>query len=161
MNIPAVAEEVDLAISHHQIQVRSRDFREELCQWGEANIEQGAVIQPGYITFDPIAEDAFRALVKLSLSGQFQADPLALRRMVVPFQVLEPDKLELLSVPMHTAIGLPLAEGEYALYFEICGQQEIYYRMTFVPAEGEVQARFLLDDEWGGAADQPLLEGYR
>ena len=33
-----MTQEVDLTISHHQIQVRSRDFDEGLCQWGEINI---------------------------------------------------------------------------------------------------------------------------
>lgn len=70
-----MTQEVDLTISHHQIQVRSRDFDEDLCQWGETNIKQGVVIHPGYLTFDPIPDDAFGAWVKLALKEAFIEDP--------------------------------------------------------------------------------------
>jgi len=159
MDKQPVIQEVDLAISDHQIQVRSRDYSEDYCQWGDDNIAQGAIIHPGYLTFDPLAEEAFRAVVKLSLTEQFQEDPLAQRRMVVPFEVLEPDKLALLSVAESVGIELPLVQSRYALYFEICQDQEIYFRMTFVPAK-DIQARFLMNDEWGGERDQPLVEGH-
>ncbi|WP_410511905.1 competence protein ComJ [Paenibacillus sp. BR2-3] len=161
MDKQPVTQEINLAISDHQIQVRSRDFNEDFCQWGNINIAQGAIIHPGYITFDPIEEEAFGAVVKLSLSDQFQEDDLAERRMVVPFDVLEPDKLELLSVAKGFRIELPLEKGRYALYFEICEDQEVYYKLTFVRTEEWVVARFLLEDEWGGEAEQPLVEGYR
>lgn len=155
-----MTQEVDLTISHHQIQVRSRDFDEEFCQWGEINIKQGAVIHPGYLTFDPIPDDAFGAWVKLALKEAFKEDPNAQRRMVVPFDVLDPGKLELLSVMSNAVIELPLEEGRYALYFEICEDEEVYYRLTFVREGENIQARFLMDDEWGGRAGEALSEGY-
>ncbi|MFG1734377.1 competence protein ComJ [Paenibacillus sp. 843] len=155
-----MAQEVDLTISHHQIQVRSRDFDEELCQWGETNIKQGVVIHPGYLTFDPIPGDAFGAWVKLALKEAFIEDPNAQRRMVVPFDVLDPGKLELLSVMSDAVIELPLQAGRYALYFEICEDEEVYYRFTFVHEGERVQARYLMDDEWGGKAGEALSEGY-
>jgi hypothetical protein len=161
MDKQPVIQEVDLAISDHQIQVRSRDYSEDYCQWGDDNIAQGAIIHPGYLTFDPLTEEAFRAVVKLSLTEQFQEDPLAQRRMIIPFDVMDTDKLELLSVAERVRIELPLVQGRYALYYEICEDQEIYFQMTFVPAEEAIQARFLMDDEWGGEKDQPLVEGYR
>ncbi|UNK17166.1 competence protein ComJ [Paenibacillus sp. N3/727] len=159
MNKTSVTQEVDLAISHHQIQVRSRDFDEDLCQWGEHNVEQGAVIHPGYITFGPIPDDTFGAWVKLALCEKFEEDPLAQRRMVVPFDVIEPEKLELLSVPMSAMIELPLELRRYALYYEICEDEEVYYRMTFVPEHEPLQAMYLMEDEWGGEAGKPLREG--
>jgi len=54
-------QEVDLLISHSQIQVRSRPFDEALSQWGKVNIEQGAVIYKDYVIFDPLPEDSFGA----------------------------------------------------------------------------------------------------
>lgn len=155
-----LVQEADMGISHHQIQVRSRDFDEDLCQWGTINVEQGAVIHPGYVTFDPIVDGAFGAWVKVALCEQFQEDPLAQRRMVVPFDVLEADKLEVLSVPDNFLIELPLEQGRcYALYYEACVGEEVYYRLTFVPEGEGVAARFLLDDEWGGEAGAALAEG--
>ncbi|WP_379133915.1 competence protein ComJ [Paenibacillus sp. sgz500958] len=160
MDMQQRSQEIELAISHSQIQVRSRDYNEDYCQWGDTNIAQGVIIQPGYITFDPLVEEAFGASVKLSVCEAFQADSRAERRMVVPFEVIDSGKLELLSVPMHAAIELPLVEGTYELYFEICQENEVYYRITFVPAKGEFEARTLLNDEWGGVEGEPLQEGY-
>lgn len=79
-----LAQDANTGISYHQIQVQSRNFDEELCQWGKVNVEQGAVIHPGYVTFDPIVDGLFGAWVKLALCERFEADPLAQRRMVVP-----------------------------------------------------------------------------
>lgn len=161
MDKQCLTQEIDLAISHHQIQVRSRDYDECLCQWGDQNIEQGAIIHPGYITFDPLAEESFGAIVKLSLCDNFEEDPLAQRRMVVPFEVLEPEQLEVLSVSTKFDIELPLQSGRYALYYEVCEADEVYFRLTFVSQDEAIQACFLMDDEWGGIAKQTLVEGYR
>ena len=45
--------------------------------------------------------------MKLALKEAFIEDPKAQRRMVVPFDVLDPGKLELLSVMSDAAIELP------------------------------------------------------
>ena len=97
--------------------------------------------------------------MKLALTEVFTEDPNAQRRMVVPFDVLDPGKLELLSVMSDAVIELPLQEGRYALYFEICEDEEVYYRLTFVREEEYVQARYLMNDEWGGRAGEALAEG--
>lgn len=78
----------------------------------------------------------------------------------MPFDVLDPGKLELLSVMSDAAIELPLQAARYALYFEICEDEEVYYRFTFVHEGEKVQARYLMDDEWGGKAGEALSLGY-
>ncbi|MCL6604415.1 MAG: competence protein ComJ [Paenibacillus sp.] len=159
MNPASVTQEVNITLSHHQLQIRSRDFNEDFCQWGDINVAQGVIIHPGYITLDPLQEDTFGVYVKLGLTDQFQADVLAQRRLVVPFDVLETEKLEILSVQKSFPIELPLDKRSYALYFEIGEEREVYYRLTFVPVEEKVQARFLMNDEWGGIEGHLLAEG--
>ena len=58
-----IEQTVDLLISHGQIVIRSRDFNEELSQWGKGNLAQGAILHNDYIVFDPLPEDAFGAKV--------------------------------------------------------------------------------------------------
>ncbi|CAH8244103.1 hypothetical protein WJ0W_001342 [Paenibacillus melissococcoides] len=63
-------------------------------------------------------------------------------------------------MPDNFLIELPLEQGRcYALYYEACVGDEVYYRLTFVPEEERGQARFLMDDEWGGQAGALLAEG--
>ena len=45
---------VDLLLSHSQIQFRARGFDEGSSQWGEVNLEQGAIIHRDYVVFDPV-----------------------------------------------------------------------------------------------------------
>ncbi|KGE16396.1 competence protein ComJ [Paenibacillus wynnii] len=161
MDSTPVTQEVDMILSHHQLQVRSRDFNEDFCQWGDINVAQGVILHPGYITLDPLLEDTFGACVKLSLRDQFQEDGLAQRRLVVPFEVMERDRLEVLSVQKSFPIELPLENGNYALYFEIAVDKEVYCRLTFVATEERIQPKFLMNDDWGAIEDQLIVEGYR
>ncbi|WPN60826.1 competence protein ComJ [Pseudomonas sp. P9_31] len=66
---------MDLLISHSQIQFRSRPFDEASSQWGEVNLEQGAIIHSDYVVFDPLPEDAFGANMHLKLEDSFHLDP--------------------------------------------------------------------------------------
>jgi len=156
-----ITQEIEMVLSHHQLQVRSRGYNEDLCQWGDVNVAQGVIIHPGYVTFDPLLEDTFGARVILNLSNDYQADVLAERRLVIPFEVQEVDKLAVLSVQKTFPIQLPLEKRNYALYFEIAVDKEVYCRLTFVPVDEQVQARYLMDDDWGGVEGQFIIEGYR
>ncbi|WP_339522968.1 competence protein ComJ [Pseudomonas sp. EL_65y_Pfl2_R96] len=69
------AQVMDLLISHSQIQFRSRPFDEASSQWGEVNLEQGAIIHSDYVVFDPLPEDAFGANMHLKLEDSFRLDP--------------------------------------------------------------------------------------
>ncbi|KLU14471.1 MULTISPECIES: competence protein ComJ [Xenorhabdus] len=150
---------VDLLISHNQIQIRSRPFDESLCQWGKENVNQGVVIHKDYIVFDPLPDDAFGANIHLILAPNFNIDPLSQRCMIVPFYVTDKDKLEIASVSEKFKIKLDLKEQYYSLYYEICEDEEIFYKFTFVPSESVAKAKYLLDDPWGGEKDKVLLEG--
>ncbi|WP_239515026.1 competence protein ComJ, partial [Enterobacter ludwigii] len=61
----------DLLVSHGQIVLRSRAFDETVSRWGPVNIEQGAIIHPDYVIFDPLPEDAFGANVNIRLVNDF------------------------------------------------------------------------------------------
>lgn len=45
-------------------------------------------------------------------------------------------------------------------HFEVCEGEEIFYKITLVPSDSRVPARYLLDDPWGGEKDKALLEGF-
>jgi hypothetical protein len=153
------SQSVDLLISHSQIQFRSRPFDECSSQWGEKNLEQGAVIHSDYVIFDPLPEDAFGAHIHLELASHFNPDESAQRRIVVPFHVTDPSRVEVASASEKFSVELGLAERDYALYFEVCEGDEIFYKITLIPAEQIVSAKYLLDDPWGGEKNKMLVEG--
>ncbi|AOZ91334.1 competence protein ComJ [Paenibacillus crassostreae] len=157
----AEIQKIQMSISHHQIQVRSRAYAEEWCQWGDSNIEQGAIIHPGYITFDPLIEGSFEADVLLVLKDNFSLDLLSKRCYVVPFEVLELEHLEVLSVGTVVTIQIPLLGNcHYELYYEVYGEEAPFYKLTFVPVGQKVQSKVLLNDDWGGVCDHLLMEGF-
>lgn len=53
--------EIDLLISHHQIRLENRAYDDSFCQWGEKNIQQGALLFDGFVSFDPIPDETFGA----------------------------------------------------------------------------------------------------
>ncbi|MBA7854272.1 hypothetical protein HV318_04340 [Enterobacter sp. RHBSTW-00901] len=150
---------VDLLISHRQILLRSRDYDEKLSQWGQGNISQGAVIHKDYVIFDPLPEDAFGANVNIKVENVFKLDENAQRRIVVPFFVTDKHKLQVASATEKFDLNLDLCGEIYSLYYEICEGDEIYYNFSLVPSKGAVDAKFLLDDPWGGVKDHHLKEG--
>lgn len=152
---------VDLLISHNQVQFRSRPFDEASSQWGKINLEQGAVIHNDYVVFDPLPEDAFGANIHLKLASDFDLDETAQRCIVVPFHVTDPNHVEISSAAEKFKVELDLEKRDYALYFEVCEGEEIFYKITLIPSEGKVPAKYLLDDPWGGEKDQILVEGLR
>jgi hypothetical protein len=152
---------VDLLISHSQIQFRSRPFDEASSQWGKVNLAQGAVLHSDYVVFDPLPEDAFGANVNLNLTNHFTPDESAQRCIVVPFHVTDPKQVEVASASEKFNVTLDLEKRDYALYFEVCEGDEIFYKITLVPTDTKVAAKYLLDDPWGGEKDQELVEGIR
>ncbi|MCP9266872.1 competence protein ComJ [Xenorhabdus sp. XENO-1] len=150
---------VDLLISHSQIQVRSRPFDEILCQWGDENIKQGATFHKDYVVFDPLPDDTFGANIHLTLEEIFNIDHLVQRCMVVPFYVTDKNKLEIASATEKFKIDLDLKEILYSLYYEICEGDEVFYKLTFIPSEIKVNAKYMLDAPWGGEKNKPLQDG--
>ncbi|WP_420007833.1 competence protein ComJ [Xanthomonas sacchari] len=144
---------------HSQLQLRARAFDEAACRWGPRNLEQGAILHRDYVVFDPLPEDAFGAQVHLVLAAAFAPDPRAQRRMLVPFRVNADARVQVASAAEAFDATLALQPGDYALYYEVCEGDEVYYRLTLVPATQPVTARYLLDDPWGGAQDAPLQDG--
>ena len=154
---------VDLLISHNQIIVRSRPYDDQFAQWGEGNGDQGAVLYPDYLTFDPLPDETFGANVKLTVTDNFTPDPDAARGIVAPFVVTDPELVEVASAMESFPVEIGLAAGHYDVYFEICDgddeEEEIYYRFTFVPTQTPSAPRYFLEDEWGGEVGAPLQTG--
>ena len=151
---------IDLLISHNQILVRSRDYSEKLSQWGKENIEQGAVIHKDYVIFDPLPEEAFGANVFLKLTDNFVMDENTQRCIVTPFYITDSNNVEVASAAEQFKINIKFDTSLYDLYYEICEDDEVFYKFTFVPAEKPIVARYLIDDPWGGEKDKVLKLGF-
>lgn len=151
---------VDLLISHNQILVRSRAYSEKLSQWGKENIEQGAVIHKDYVIFDPLPDEAFGANVVLNLTDNFVMDENTQRCIVTPFYINNSDNVEVASAAEKFKINIAFDRSLYDLYYEICENNEVFYKFTFVPAESPIVARYLIDDPWGGEKDKALKLGF-
>ena len=151
---------VDLLISHNQILVRSRAYSEKLSQWGKENIEQGAVIHEDYVIFDPLPEEAFGANVFLKLTDNFVMDENTQRCIVTPFYITDSNNVEVASAAEQFKINIKFDTSLYDLYYEICEDDEVFYKFTFVPAEIPTVAKYLMDDPWGGEKDKALKLGF-
>lgn len=88
-------------------------------------------------------------------------DETAQRCIVVPFHVTDPKQVEVASASEKFNVKLDLEKRDDALYFEVCEGDEIFYKITLVPTDTKVAAKYLLDDPWGGEKDQELVEGIR
>jgi hypothetical protein len=141
---------IDFLVSHGQIVLRSRAFDETISRWGPVNIEQGAIIHPDYVIFDPLPEDAFGANVNIRLVNDFILSVDAQRCIVVPFEVIDNNEFVVASAMEAVKINLDLTSGMYSIYFEICEGREVYYNFSFVPADVPVASMYLMDDPWGG-----------
>ncbi|MCF5804062.1 hypothetical protein ALP73_101287 [Pseudomonas coronafaciens pv. garcae] len=151
---------VDLLISHSQIQMRSRPYDEALSQWGKLNIDQGAVLHKDYVIFDPLPDVAFGANIILTLDTEFNLDTRTQRCIVVPFFVSKRNELEVASAAEKAKVFLDVEERRYALYYEVCEGDEIFYKFTFLPSTDEFDAKYLMDDPWGGIKGQTLAGGF-
>lgn len=151
---------VDLLISHSQIIVRSREFNEDLSQWGRGNITQGALLHRDYLLFDPIVEGAFGANVILSICHEFKMDPACQRCILAPFCVVDKDQLEVASAAEKFKIYLPLNDELYSVYYEVCEGEEVFYKLTFIPSTHVVTPQYLLADHWGGEKGKKIIAGF-
>jgi len=159
---------VDLGISHNQIVLCDHTvYDDSRFNWGELNVEQGALLHPDCLTFDPLPEGAFGAFVYLSTADNFELDKMAQRAMVAPLVINNPDNLEVGSVPMQFKIELDLKPGSYHVYFEICEDLEdtekeedrISYKFTLIKQSKNIRPHYLLDDPWGGEKGKELVIG--
>ncbi|MCL2715968.1 MAG: hypothetical protein FWD68_15680 [Alphaproteobacteria bacterium] len=97
--------------------MRSREFDDELARWGHGNVAQGAVLHSDYVTFDPLLEGCFGAVVYLRISDAFSIDGTCRRCIVAPFRISNREKLRIGSVPSEVAVLLDFKEDLYAAYF--------------------------------------------
>lgn len=158
-HLPSTHQTIDLLIAYRQLSLRAQPFDEALSQWGKFNLEQGVIIHPQYVTFDPLLEGEFGAYVHLAVAACFKPDPAAQRCMVVPFYIETSACLEVASAFETVPCTLNGPTGHYALYYEICEGEEVYYRLTLVASAHEPEASYLLDDPWGGAQGTALQLG--
>jgi len=154
-----IEQTVDLLISHQQIGIRSREFDDELSRWKHGNVVQGVVLHSDYVTFDPLAEGTFGANVYLRISDVFSMDSACMRGIVVPFRISGREKVVIWSIAEKFAVELDFKQDSYAVYFEACEGDEVFYKLTFVPSAEVVGAAYLKDDPWGGEKGKPLLSG--
>jgi|GEM_PF-905774 len=160
---------VDLGISHHQIVLcdettfdqNHEDKNKCRWEWGSLNCEQGAIVHPDYLSFDPIIDGSFGAFVYLSTADHFELDHFAQRAIVSPFIINNPDHIEIGSVPMQFKVKLDLKRGLYQVYFEICEdfnkpvdeEDKLYFKFTLIKQPSKlskiIRPHYLMDDLFG------------
>jgi hypothetical protein len=149
---------IDLLISHHQVFIRSIPYQEQLTQWGEGNIRQGMVLSKNIVVFDPIADGSFGANVNLYFKNEFVIDSNAQRAVVVPFIIENGADVFVGSVAEEFKVELPLPEGSYMLYYEICIKEEVYLNITFIKSL-KPECKVLLNDDYGLNTTTTINEG--
>lgn len=146
---------INLQISHRQIQLYSVPFCDDNFQWDDKSLEQGVLINYGCVVFDPLGDGSYDADVFISKGESYMQDPNVVRSMVVPFYIVNKSELFLGSVIQSHLLDIELENTMYSVYFELCGDEEIYYNIKFVP-DSEPKGIYLLDDPFGGLAGQEL-----
>jgi len=149
---------IDLLISHHQIHVRSVPYNDDLCVWRDVNIEQGAILHPNYLVFDPLPDDSFGANVHINVTDTFNIDPKSQRCISAPFTITHRDDVEVASVSESFKVTVPLSAALYTVYFEVCEGDEIFYKITFVPTTKQHEATYVIDDILGAEKGTVLVK---
>jgi len=159
---------VDMGISHRQIVLcNTTTYNQARWDWGKLNGEQGAVLHPDCLTFDPLPDTAFGAFVHISTADRFELDVHAKRAIVAPLSINHPADLEIGSVADQFKIDLDLKGGRYHVYYEICEdyakdieeEDKLFYKFTLIKHPSVIRPHYLLDDDWGGAKNRELVIG--
>jgi hypothetical protein len=149
---------LDLEISHSQFGLRSRAVADEELEWGEGNILQGLMWQPGLVMLDPLSDETFGADVVVRTAEKFLPSKSAQRTVQVPFEIVDPAELAVLSPSEELPVRLEVAAGDYTLVVEVCVGTEVYYALTLLKGRIE-EAKALKSDGWGMVKDRPLPMG--
>jgi hypothetical protein len=153
---------IDLKISHHQIHVYCGSYDEDKTQWGDINVDQGAILHDSHLIFDPIVDGAFKAKVYINKLENFVVNEAARRGIRTNFVVLEKRDIFLSSVPESCIIEINLNPGLYVLYFEECEYDEIdelFFVLTFIETKNRLSPIYIIDDPWGGKIGKELFFG--
>ncbi len=149
---------LDLEISHSQLGLRSRAFTDDELAWGEGNIRQGLMWQPGLVMLDPLSDEEFGADVVVRTVEKFLPSKSAQRTVQVPFEIVDPAELAVFSPSEELPVKLDVEAGDYTLICEVCLGTEVYYVLTLLKGRIE-EAKALKSDGWGMVKDQPLPAG--
>ncbi|RBQ26695.1 MULTISPECIES: competence protein ComJ [Arcobacteraceae] len=153
-----IPQSIDFKISNHEIKIKSILFSQENIDWDDEGLEQGVSFGKGYAIFDPIAEGEFFAKINIFFKSSYEKDKNALRAIVIPFEVFNPENIYLSSMETIQKVDIDLAKAEYSLYFEVCEPEdidEVYYNITFVKEKTE--AIYLIDDIFGAKKGDKLF----
>ena len=138
---------LDLEISHSQFGLRSRAVDDDELEWGEGNLQQGLMWQPGLVLLDPLSDETFGA------------DVVGAQRTVqVPFEIIDTAELFAFSPCEELPVKLDVEVGDYTLIYEVCLGTEVYYVLTLLKGKIDT-ATALKTDGWGLVKDQALTAG--
>ncbi|CCN84315.1 conserved hypothetical protein [Vibrio nigripulchritudo SFn27] len=150
----------DLLISHQQIRLENREFRDSYCEWGKENLSQGCIIHDGFVVFDPIVEGSFGANVNIKISDKFHMDHDTLRCISTHFDYSSEQPLIVSSAFEKFNINCDIQSGRYSLFFEIMEKEEVEYQFTLVPSSlGKEKSIYVIDDDFGGIRNKELKLG--
>jgi hypothetical protein len=153
---------INLQISHSQIHIYSGAYRDDDVEWGDGNLDQGAILHESHLVFDPIIQEAFKAEVFVSVKNSYTKNPNALRAVIANFSVKKDRKVFLSSVPGTHELNLKIPEGSYNIYFEECEKNDVdavFFVVTLIKSKNIIKPHFLMSDQWGGEEGKELKLG--
>ncbi|HQX88869.1 MAG TPA: competence protein ComJ [Moraxellaceae bacterium] len=149
---------LDLEISHSQFGLRSRAVDDDELEWGEGNLQQGLMWQPGLVLLDPLSDETFGADVVVRTVEKFLPSKGAQRTVQVPFEIIDTAELFAFSPCEELPAKLDVEVGDYTLIYEVCLGTEVYYVLTLLKGKIDT-ATALKTDGWGLVKDQALTAG--
>jgi hypothetical protein len=149
---------LDLEISHSQFGIRSRAVDDEELEWGEGNLQQGLMWQPGLVMLDPLSDEEFGADVVVRTAEKFLPSKSAQRTVQVPFAIVDVAELAVFSPSEELPVKLDVEAGDYTLIYEVCVGTEVYYVLTLLKGKID-EAKALKADGWGMVKNRPLPQG--
>jgi len=159
-----------MTVPCHQIALCDSRKYDNRWSWGKLNIEQGALLHPDCLIFDPLLDGASDACVHLHIADAFEPDKRAQRAIVSPFVINDANAIKVLSVMEEFSLTAEFKPGFYQVYFEVCqdkskgGKKDdnVFYRFTLVRQSREsriIYPHYLRDDPWGGEKGKELVIG--
>ncbi|WNZ21572.1 hypothetical protein HJG54_00930 [Leptolyngbya sp. NK1-12] len=153
-----------------QIAVYDTAIEDFYVEWNDQHYAQGFLWLPGHVEFNTLGQTGL-VMVEVWQADQIQISPNVVRAILVPFTVSDSGEIRVAGDDLGDPI--PLAQGEYALIFEIRFQNQAelerdpgyeqgdeeydllpeWCRFTFVPQVQTVQAEILrADSELAGSS---------
>ncbi|MDI1447299.1 competence protein ComJ [Polyangium sp. 6x1] len=132
-------------ISYSQIVVHWTGLAIPFSDWQQEHVDQGFAWRPGSVSFGTL--DQGTADISIRRADAHGLRPDTIRAIVVPFEVIVGDRVEVASLWDQKAV-VDLPPGHYRLIFEhgLLQSGDMWCDFTFVPVAAPVTAEILRAD---------------